>query len=773
MRHLRLLHTTVLSGALLTLPVVASAQSSSPVHEPTVDEASPAVAARQLDPLVPGDIVVTARRRDENLQDVPVAITAFSAATLNTRNISEIASLDGLAPNVKVIESGSNTATYIQIRGSVTTNPNPGYEPAAALYVDGVYIGKSAGSTIDVADIDHIEVLRGPQGTLFGRNTLSGAINIVTRKPSGVFGGTLKLGVGNYDRRLLQGNVDLPAFGDVSIKLAGLWSARNGYQRTVANPIPGIPGQQPTVKRQGDQRNQALRAAVRYKPSNTLVFDYTVDFNRIRNTPLSGVLQSVGAGGIFDPASAAYVGVPLGLFAQTGDRPKDYFGTSGVDGAKLFERVRNWTHSLTGAVDIGDATLKSITAYRKLKYSQSLDLDSSPLPLASAGTYLRYRQFSQELQLSGKTGRLQYTGGLFYFHDKGNINNPQQFFGSTIQKDAIFTTNAYAAYGQVDWTPAILSDKLTITAGLRYSEEKKTVERAGAAGGVVTIPAGTRANKTFHGSTPTIVAKYDVTDDVNVYAKYSEGFKSGGFSTDASTIQSAITPYDPETVNSIEIGSKVKIFDGRLRINAAAFFDTHKDQQIAVFAPTTAGFVTLTSNDAKSKIKGFEIEVQAAPTDGLLISANVGHTNPKFKEFFEVVGGPNVAATRAFAFVPRWTAGGSVDVTVINQDALRVNAMVDVTYNSRYAALPYSTSPNVDPNIYSTQADSAGVVDGRLVASKIPLGSTTLQVSAFVKNIFNDASRTAGIDFGQAFGNIVTRNYNSPRTYGLDLTVKL
>jgi len=143
-----------------------------------------------------GDIVVTARRRNENLHDVPVAITAFTGEALQNRNITDVTALDGLAPNVKVVESSSNVTTYIQIRGSVTTNPNPGYEPAAAMYIDGVYLGKAVGSTVDVADIDHIEVLRGPQGTLFGRNTLAGAVNIVTKKPSGQLGGWVKLGGG-------------------------------------------------------------------------------------------------------------------------------------------------------------------------------------------------------------------------------------------------------------------------------------------------------------------------------------------------------------------------------------------------------------------------------------------------------------------------------------------------------------------------------------------------------------------------------------------------
>jgi len=765
-----------LAVAALAVPTTGLAQTATDpaiaADQPATAAATQVNAAPRAVPEGTGDIVVTARRREENLQDVPVAITAFTGAALDVRNIRDITALDGLAPNVKVVESSSNTTTYLQIRGSVTTNPNPGYEPAAAMYIDGVYIGKAVGSSIDIAEIDHIEVLRGPQGTLFGRNTLAGAVNIVTRRPTGELGGTFKAGLGNYDRRLLQGSLDLPAFGPFSVTLSGLWSDQDGYIRTRANPVPFIPSPTPTVKRMGDKTTYAARAAVRFRPTDTLIVDYSVDYGRLKTTPLSGVLQGVGAGGIFDPASPAYVGVPLGLFAQPGRRPREYYGTGGVDGARLFEGVKTWTHALTASLELGDATLKSITAYRTLKWKQQLDLDGSPLPLAAAASNLDYKQFSEELQVAGKAGRLFYTAGLYYFYDDGNSDNPQQFFGTTLQRLADFNTDAYAAYAQVDWTPPILNDKLVITGGFRYSTEEKRVLRGASAGGFVTIPYDTRASRKFSGSTPTIIAKYDLTDDINIYAKYSEGFKSGGFATDASTVATAITPYKPETVDSIEIGTKAKLLDGRLRVNLAAFFDKHKDQQIAVFQPTSAGFVTLVSNDANSQINGFEAEVQALPVDGVVLSGNVGYTDAKFKEFFAVVGGPNVAKTRAFAFVPKWAASGSADVTLFKRDNLQINVAADLKYTGRYAALPYSTLATDDPNIYSTRTDSQTTLDTRLVASRIPLGSGTMTISGFVKNVTNEVSRTAGIDFGRAFGNIVTRNYNWPRTYGLDLSFR-
>lgn len=747
--------------------IIALASGSGPARAQDAPHSQQAQASPVL-----GDIVVTARRRSENLQDVPVAITALTGASLEERNISDVLALDGIAPNVKVVASASNTTSYIQIRGSVTLNPNPGYEPAAAMYVDGIYIGKSVGSTMEIADIEHIEVLRGPQGTLFGRNTLAGAINIVTRKPSGEWGGSVKLGVGNYDRRLGQATLDLPSFGNLAIKLSGLWSEREGYIKARANPYSQIPSSPPTVKRIGDEESQALRGAVRFTPTDDLTFDYTIDYNRVRNTPLAGVLQSVGENGIFDPASPSYIGVPLYLYVQTGSRPRDYYGTAGPDGQKLFETMDSTMHTLTAAWDVGGATIKSITGYREMDWGQSLDLDASPLPLAAAGSDLDYRQFSEELQVSGTAGRLTYTAGLYYFNDKGDLLNPQQFFGATMDSWALFKTDAYALYGQVDYTPPILNDNLILTAGFRYSHEKKSVERSASSAGFITIPDGTRAEETFKGSTPTFIAKYAFSPDFNIYAKYAEGFKSGGFSTDAATIEAAVTPYDPETVKSWEFGAKTRLLDGQILLNVAAYFDKHHDQQISVFSPSAEGFVTRTANGARSKIQGFEVELQAQLVDGVRINGNVGYTDAKFLDYFPVVGGPDAGNSYAFAFVPKWTASAGFEAQLYDSDNAVVTLAADLSHSSGYSSLPYSKDPAVDPNIYSTQVGALTTVDARLIVSDIPVGNSALQATLFGKNLFNAAERTAGIDFGAAFGNIVTRNYNWPRTWGLDLTLK-
>lgn len=719
-----------------------------------------------------GDIIVTARRRSESLQDVPIAITAMSGDLLQERNISNVTALDGLAPNLKVIQNGANTVSYVQIRGSVTSNPNPGYEPAAAMYIDGVYIGKNAGSMMEISDIEHIEILRGPQGTLFGRNTLAGAINVVTRKPTGEWGGRLKVGIGNFDRRVGQFSLDLPRMADFSVKLSGLWSEQEGFVKARANPYPGVGDDAPTIKRVGDEKSKALRAAVRYDPSDVVTIDYTFDYNRIRNTALGGVLQQVGENNIFDPNSPAYINIPLYLYVQPGSRPRDYYGTDSVNGDRLAENVDSYMHTLTAVVEVGEATIKSITGYRDMDWHQRLDLDGSPLDLAAAGSDLSYKQYSQELQVSGQVGSLVYTAGFYYFKDNGKSTNPQEYFGVRSDSRADFKTNAWALYGQVDYTPPILDERLVLTAGFRYSDEKKRIDREASVGGVVTIPAGTELEKKFSSSTPTFVVKYDISDTANVYAKYAAGYKSGGFTTDTTNYAAAITPYDPEKVDSYEIGTKLRLFDGRMTFNIAGFLEKHTDQQINVFSPSGDGFVTLTANGARSEIKGLEVEANARPFDGLILTGSAGYTDVKFKEYYPVIGGENVGNTNAIPFVPKWTVNLGANASLFESDDLAVNLAVDMTYASSYASLAYSTLREVDPNIYNTLGEALTTVDARLMFSEIPFGNSTLQATVYAKNLFNASARTAGIDFGSDFGGIVVRNDNRPRQVGLDLSLR-
>ncbi len=322
-----------------------------------------------------GDIIVTAQKRAENIQDVPIAISAVGSEYLESRGISSIDGLGTIAPNVKIERApSSKTITQIAIRGSVTINPAITWEPAVGLYLDGVYIAKAQGSIFDIADLERVEVLRGPQGTLYGRNALAGAINLISKKPSGEAGGSMELTYGNYDYKKIKGVIDLPQMGIFSAKLSGQYVKRDGLVDIVPNPVAGVLTALPNLVNQTDTIDSgSFMAQVRAELSDSVTLDYTYDYNKQKQRPPFAQLLRVNRNGdprdIFDPGSPSFAFggafFPLHLYAN----PKRQ-SVASIDG-NVYERSRAYGHALTLTADLGNATLKSITAYRDLAWSET------------------------------------------------------------------------------------------------------------------------------------------------------------------------------------------------------------------------------------------------------------------------------------------------------------------------------------------------------------------------------------------------------------------
>ncbi len=785
-------HIHMRRGLLLTAGVVAFA-TARPAAAQTADAAETAATATDTG-LAVEEIVVTAQRREQKLQDVPIAVTAFGQDFLEDRNVTSFAGIQGFTPNVKIVVTNRNSAPAISMRGSVNINPAPSFEPTVALYLDGVYLSKQYGSLVDNADIDHIEVLRGPQGTLFGRNTLAGAINIVSRKPSGEFEGNIKAGIGNYGSQILRGSVDLPAFGNFSVKLSGSYTGRDGYVKVAPTPfLATVPRAGAAQAREFQaESHKAFRVAARWQAPPNLTADYSYDFSRADDTLGFSQPTFVAPGGIFDPASPTYAG---GLNATTGIYagnpynlylfPNEFseFGYQGNAFPKaiagkdpLEEDTENQLHALTLTYDAGPVTLKSITAYRDLYHAWNNDTDGVPLNLLSSALSMDYESFSQEFQVTGSAGDFSYTAGLYYFDDDGEAYNPQQYFGGNYVLGGYgFKTKAYAAYGQLEYTPSALPE-LTLIAGLRYSDEKKETSRynnsvnptTGAT--TVLIPVGTGATASFDDVTPAFTAKYDISDSFNVYARYAKGFKSGGFNGDAGNALEAVMPFKPETVSSYEIGAKGRFLDGRLQTNVAAFYDRHTDMQLSVFL----GAGTLASgirNAGKADIKGIELEVQAIAADWLRLSGSLGTLDAEYKEFID--GGVDVANDRAFPYTPKMTASGNVDLRVLEGEWGRARLLIDYSHSDSYFIYPYTTRVDYSGNTAATtEADSSDIFDARFIVDRIETGRGTVEASLWVKNVFDQSNRVSGIDFGASFGHATVSFYNPPRTYGADLTFR-
>lgn len=740
--------------------------------------AAPMAAAQDM---MVEEIVVTAQKRSERLQEVPIALTAMDAGTLEAKGVASISALAAHVPNLQIRESpGTTTGAQISIRGGVTINPSLNWESTVGIYVDGVYIGKTQGAIFDMVDLERVEVLRGPQGTLYGRNTLAGAINMVSAKPKGDGSAMASATIGNYGLWKGKANVDLPSFGPLRVKLSAQRAKRDGLVDIVANPFPGVVAAgQPSIKHLQEMDNSSFRAALALDLTDNLVLDYSFDYSLFDQTPKYSQVTRVSPGGIFDPASplyaggkvgSSYFGFPLDLYVN-GDRQT----TASIDGPS-FEKSRIQGHTLTATLELDDVTVKSISAARDLAWRDGLDLDGSPLPLAHTQRISDYSSRSQEFQAVGSGGPVNYVVGLYYFEDDGRTNNPQTYFGAThLDSRMAFTTKAYAAYSQIDYKPPILDDRLTLTGGLRYTLEEKSIDRLVQQLGspnIVIVPAGTTADKKFAAWTPSFTANFAVDRNLNLYARYAEGYKSGGFNAEAGNVAEVKRPYSAEKVASYEAGAKATLWDGRLLFNSALFLNRHSDMQLSVFTATGAAESSV-RNAGKAEISGLEVEATLRPAPWLTLQAGYGYLHAKYLSYMD--GGVDVADNRAFPFTPKHSGNISADLLLGELAGGTLRALLDVNAVSGHYTFPYAITPDGIGSGQLAKDTAVGgyaVMNANLILSELEIGGTSGEVNLWVKNLLDRTYKANGIDFGPGFGGLTTSYYGDPRTYGITMALR-
>ncbi len=743
-----------------------------------------------------GIIVVTAQKRAENLQDVPIAISALSSSYLEARGISSIDNIGALAPNVKFERApASGTIAQIAIRGSVTINPAVTWEPAVGLYLDGVYIAKNQGAIFDVADLERVEILRGPQGTLYGRNSLAGAVNLVTAKPSGKLAAKLELSYGDYDHKRARAVLDLPAIGPFSIKVSGQITKRDGFVDVVDNPFPAAaPFARPASTSQAQSLDgRSAMVQVRFEPTSNLTFDYMYDYSKYDQRPGAGQLLRVNTNGdprdIFDPGSPGYIGVPLGLFANP-DRQKRL----SIDAAPFSEFSRIYGHALTATLDLGGAELKSITAYRDLKFIDSLELDGSPIDIARTSRITDMNSFSQELQFTGTAlgDRLHYVVGGFYYDESAGTLNPQTFFGlfgpfaNEFDSRYASNTTAWAAYAQADFA---ITDAFKVTLGGRYTEEKKDISRflqvlrdpaipaAALPFTVADVRFGDLPDARFSNFSPAATVSYEVNRDVNVYARFARGYKSGGFNGETNVFTAPTpdcptgtpelcNPYRPEKVDSYEVGIKTVLADGVMTLNLAGFYDKHKDIQLSVFDAQGAASSKVL-NAAAATIRGIELETVIRPAPWLTFNGSFAWLDADYDSFIE--GGVDVSDNRAFPHTPKYSVSAGFDWRVAEGKWGRFNLLGDLSMVSKYYTYPYALRAPAASDQIAADTRSPGRTIVNLTASvtKIPLGRLEGKLSAWVHNLTYEKAPSNFIDFGPGFGGILLGYFPDPRTFGL------
>ena len=754
---------------------IAVAAAASPVLAQTIVAPEPP-AEEPITGL--SDVIVTATKRETNLQDTPISISVVNAEALTDRHVQSLLDLgDGSVPGLRITTfEARQSALTIGIRGIVPNDANqPAREQGVGVYVDGVYLGRQHGLGAALLDIERVEVLKGPQGTLFGRNTEGGALSLVTRKPKGEFGMRAVAGIGNLDSYNSELHVDFPAIGDFAIKVDGVISAQGPV---TSNILPGAEGF-------GQYDSRGIRAQVRWTPTEAFTATLAADMGKDKNTPFYSQLLNFNPNGLtVVPFTAASVpaGSIRGLspLVQVAGEDRMTVADIGVP--------QQWNVDDTRGADLhmsfrpNDALeIRSITAYREVDVDQWDNIAGAHRPpvVGPNGNFSRYslagfwqHQFSQELQFVGSLGdRLDYVGGLYYFKETVSddaatpttnrwnadgtgytILDPTPTIRGFrfIDRASTAHSESKAIYGQATWTPDVLSDTLHLTVGGRYTWDDKD--------GVLSTVNNLPTNFTFATSVdrfdPLVTLAYEPTEHINLYAKYSTGYRAGGASSRSLTYRS----FDPEEVKAYEIGLKSDLFDNRVRLNAAIYAMDRTDSQID-FSLITGTRNTLETVNAPgtTKIRGLELEGQFQATSNLRLAASYAYTDAKIPDTINPFNG--LVQKVFIAFTPENAASVSADW----ESPLR-SATFKAHIDANYADASHSFEQ------FEIKNDSSFIVNARVSVADIytTQGGPQLEVALWSRNLLDetyvyrrDPSNRATLgDYG---------NFNMPRTFGIEL----
>jgi iron complex outermembrane receptor protein len=789
--------------ALLTtiaLPTGAFAQAVEGQEPPVAEAPAETASADSAQaPEASAEIVVTARRRAENLQDVPIAVTAFSGEALTERNVDTIDQVARFTPNIRFDTaaqlSGASFNPTVFIRGVGSNDFAIFTDPGVGFYIDGVYYARSIGAVTDAVDLESVQVLRGPQGTLFGRNTIGGAVIIETAKPRlNEVSGKVEAIVGSFDRIDVRGAINVPLVTDqLALRLTAATLNRDGYVKRLSDDSD-----------MGDRNTDTIRGQLRWEPSAAVRVDLAADYTRSREHSAPNKLIAVGPQAGLAPRFALpgpvlglynnFVAPTRGITAPNGqptlnpswitDDPfETWAGGPNVNDLDL------WGVQGTISFDAAEnLQIKSITAYRDMHATFARDGDNTPFTFRETFNDDKVWQFSQELQASGRMGdRVSFVAGLYYLKEKGRDFGRADLANllwpplGPPASPAVYIYNwidneSYAAYGEVDLK---LIDRVTLTLGARYNRDKKKIRIVNvrqrdsfASSPDMDREAPLQGNylrfidsdaqdipdsDNWNSFTPRVILKVDVTDDANVYASFSRGFKSGGFNMRPLTGPEEVTSYDPETLTTWELGAKTSWLDRRLTINAAVWRSTYKDIQLSV-NQTPLNFVA----NATGKLWGFEVETVARPTEWLDLNAAVGHVDSKYTEISNPLA-PNqvlpLTLDDQFVKAPRWTlaAGAQITVPLGNMGTLRLRG--DVTdYSKIYNDL--SNHP------YLTE-DGYTLVNARLTWTD---PTERISVALFGNNLTDELYIQSG-NFSNGFG-LAEVSYGRPREWGLSASYR-
>ncbi len=810
-----------------------------------------------------GEIIVTAQKRAQNLQEVPIAISALGSEKIAQLGVRDTRDLSGLAPNVTIVRSVTGgSGAVISIRGIAGGGAESfGLDQANAVYVDGIYIGRSGATALDVMDLERVEVLRGPQGTLFGRNTTGGAISFISRDPSKDLRIAASGGVGNRGQWSGKISVDTGSILGIRTSFSYSHSQQNG---TVDNILQPDSSQDPGARKL-DSFRAALKADLGGTGSIRYIFDYSRNQIRspafqltnasdgtarpplvvngqpgITQTQPAPVQQFLAGATFLNPACAA-LAVPTRQFRSQ---------ICLDDDAPVVDKI--WGHNLQIQNDFGGFQVKLTAGYRvwsARNFGSDIDglgtfqgpmfsnatlfngmpasllafvptipaaaratIAASPVPTTTQSLFdssntRHHKQFSQELEVSGKTDSLDWVVGGFYFWEKGSelsfqnsgfvldtnatflgnfgalgpsfvAANPARYRLVPTQALLEYTASAEstALYGQATWYVDGRDGAFSLTGGLRYTWDNKHMIRQQSGATRPAIPA--TGDATFRRLTWNAMARYEFSDGVSAYLRAASGYRSGGFNSGDTTLvgTSTLAPFDSEKIMSYEGGIKTELFDRHLRLNLAGYHNIYNDLAVTVPVSTASPgvFGTRVINAGKVNYTGLEIEGQAVLTDNFSIDGNFGYVDVKYKEFnlptSGAAGAPivNIASISSPGYTSKYTGNIALNAVFPLPGGMRLVGRVGYTYESPKYSFGNSISTPFNEQIKS---DSRKMVDAQIGLDRIALGGAQAEVKLWVRNLTNQHQFVRAVDFGQL--GFAGGFFGDPRMYGATLSVKL
>lgn len=766
------------------------------------------------------EVIVTAQKVEENLQKIPLSVTAISSADLEKKGIGNLADLLSVRmPGVSFAPFAGRTDTLnITMRGAVNSDPTQGtMDAAVAILVDDVYNARGTGVNFGVAEIERMEVLRGPQGTLFGRNALGGAIRIITKQPTGEFGGNVKLKIGNYGYNSEEAHINTPEVNGLSLKFDLKQEKRDGFTKN-APTTSGLAKHRDF----GELDNQGGKITALFKATDRLKFNYSYDDGEFKQT--KGYTQHAATpatcqGGVPCVGASALVAMPR-------TNLDEYPGTSWIGMYNDWAVTKATNHRLGIDYEINDnLTLKSITTHSETSsLTQGNPLNGAysftsfggasvaaigrrtPAALGTNGiaaggltspaqifglsgvlpwSLVKSKSSSQEFQLIGTTDTVKWVTGAYWYQEDAEDQRTTQFtlaytgFAGGVPINPVATNpffltanaspvddtgktqtqskvQAYAVFGQATWTPASMS-QLHVTGGLRYSHENRKFHRSIDAGLPVSIDKPTFDMGRVD---PAVSIAYDLSDTTNVYARYGSAYRAGGASVRGPWVGafSDLAVYKEEIHKSIEFGIKTDLMDRRLRLNAATFFTSVQNQiqtvQLNPVNPSITGTINL---PGKQKIKGAELEAIFAATDRLQLSGNATwQSYTQASDVQSYINKNDAGAVYQLAPFPKYSGQVAADYTLPVAIG-EVQFHADWAKSSKSPGTVRFAKGNYGLDVWTD------VVNARVTWQGIKAGSTTLKLSGYVRNLANTHAPAFAATSGQW-------DPSDPRTYGLELS---